>query len=299
VKTAPFPITFTWSIVRLFGASPQTTTSWWPQALSYLAYPSSWFQQAMNWFTPWVSDALLGVEVHVPTEPTDSGDALFPYCTSFAYLVLAVVVAAVWTSISETWRMATARPRPTYDRLHALLCFVLRFHLMYMMLVYGGIKIWCAQFPPISDAQLEGKYGDSSPMGVLWRFMQASQPYTSATGIIEFTCGVLLIWRRTTLLGALCAAGATFQVFRLNMSYDVPVKLMSGHWLLMALTLIAPDAGRLDRLLATVKRQQGRLDVLFANAGFLALAPDKPTITTTRGHTTCHGPIARFGCAIQ
>ena len=29
----------------------------------------------------------------------------------------------------------------------------------------------------------------------------------------------------------------------------------------------------LDRLLATVKRQQGRLDVLFANAGFLALAP--------------------------
>ena len=29
----------------------------------------------------------------------------------------------------------------------------------------------------------------------------------------------------------------------------------------------------MDRLFATVKRQQGRLDVLFANAGFLALAP--------------------------
>ena len=29
----------------------------------------------------------------------------------------------------------------------------------------------------------------------------------------------------------------------------------------------------LDRVFATVKRQQGRLDVLFANAGFLALAP--------------------------
>ena len=29
----------------------------------------------------------------------------------------------------------------------------------------------------------------------------------------------------------------------------------------------------LDRLFDTVKRQQGRLDVLFANAGFLALAP--------------------------
>src|SRR5262245_4799084 len=29
----------------------------------------------------------------------------------------------------------------------------------------------------------------------------------------------------------------------------------------------------IDRLFAAVKRQQGRLDVLFANAGFLALAP--------------------------
>src|SRR5262249_15509401 len=35
----------------------------------------------------------------------------------------------------------------------------------------------------------------------------------------------------------------------------------------------APHPADLDRLFATVKRQQGRLDVLFANAGFLALAP--------------------------
>src|SRR5262249_16776461 len=33
------------------------------------------------------------------------------------------------------------------------------------------------------------------------------------------------------------------------------------------------DLTDLDRLFATVKRQHGRLDVLFANAGFLALAP--------------------------
>src|SRR5262249_22959543 len=33
------------------------------------------------------------------------------------------------------------------------------------------------------------------------------------------------------------------------------------------------NLGDLDRLFATVTRHQGRLDVLFANAGFLALAP--------------------------
>jgi hypothetical protein len=122
---------------------------------------------------------------------------------------------------------------------------IVRFHLMYQMIIYGSLKVWCSQFPPISDVQLEAKYGDSSPMGLLWRFMQFSQPYTSATGIVEFTCGVLLICRRTTLLGALCSAGAVLQVFLLNMCFDVPVKLMSGHLLLMALTLIAPDVPRL------------------------------------------------------
>ena len=36
-------------------------------------------------------------------------------------------------------------------------------------------------------------------------------------------------------------------MFLLNMCYDVPVKLMSGHLLLMALLLIAPDSERLFR----------------------------------------------------
>jgi hypothetical protein len=240
-----FPMSLSGSLLRLSGASGDVTATWWAKALGYLAYPNAWFQEAMNWFTPWISNALLGIAVEVPTEPTGSGDGLFSYCSCFAYLVLAVVTTLGWTAASETWRIAKARPRPCYDRLHSLLRFVLRFHLMYMMIGYGAAKIWCAQFPPINDGQLEGKYGDTSPMGVLWRFMQSSQPYTSMTGIIEFTCGLLLICRHTTLLGALCSAGATFQIFMLNMCYDVPVKLMSGHLLLMSLLLIAPDAKRL------------------------------------------------------
>jgi hypothetical protein len=239
-----FPVTLAGSVVRLAdGGSP--TVAWWGPLLTYLSYPSSWLQEAMNEFTPWVSEVLLDVEVQLPTQFTGSGDGLFAYCTCFAYLVLAAAGALAWTGASETWQRWKTGRRPAYDRLHALLRLILRFHLMYMMIVYGAMKVWCAQFPPITDAQLEGKYGDSSPMGVLWRFMQASQPYTSATGVIEVLCGLLLISRHTTLLGALLSAGATFQIFLLNMCYDVPVKLMSGHLLLMALTLIAPDAKRL------------------------------------------------------
>jgi hypothetical protein len=215
------------------------------EGMTYLSYPGSWFQRGMGEFTPRVSQALLGVDVEPPTRFSGSGDGLYQYCTAFAYLVLAVAATVVWTVASAAWRRWRTHRAPNCDRLHTLFRLVVRFHLMYQMIVYGAMKVWCAQFPPISDGQLEARYGDSSPMGLLWRFMQFSQPYTAATGIIEFTCGVLLISRRTTLLGALCSTGATLQVFLLNMCYDVPVKLMSGHLLLMCLLLIAPDWKRL------------------------------------------------------
>jgi uncharacterized membrane protein YhaH (DUF805 family) len=225
-------------------ASPEPPP-WLNQGLTWLSTPGGWLNTANDWLTPRVSAALLGVTTEHPTDPSGSGDRLFAYCTAFTDLVLAVAVTVLWTAASLLWRRWRSRGRPDYDRLHAWMRLVVRFHLMYQMIVYGAIKVWCGQFPPIADGQLEVKYGDSSPMGLLWRFMQFSQPYTSATGVIEFTCGVLFICRRTTLLGALLSLGATLQVFLLNMCYDVPVKLMSGHLVLMALTLIAPDAPRL------------------------------------------------------
>jgi hypothetical protein len=242
-----FPVQLSSLAVEQFAPKSWSSAppSWVTTGMTWLSAPSGWLDQANNWLTPRVSLTLIGVTVQPPTDPSGSGDRLFVYCTAFTDLALALAVTILWTALSILLRRWRGRGRPNYDRLHEWMRLIVRFHLMFQMIIYGTIKVWCDQFPPISDGQLEAKYGDSSPMGLLWRFMQFSQPYTAATGIIEFLCGVLLITRRTTLLGALCAAGATFQVFLLNMCFDVPVKLMSGHLLLMALTLIAPDMQRL------------------------------------------------------
>jgi hypothetical protein len=221
--------------------------AWLTEMSTRISAPSRWHSTANNWLVPRVTSALLGVTVEYPTDPSGSGDRLFAYCNAFSDLVLAIAITVIWSVASILWRGWRGLGRPDYDTLHAWMRLIVRFHLMYQMIVYGALKVWCSQFPPIVDGQLEAKYGDSSPMGLLWRFMQFSQPYTSATGVVEYTCGVLLLFRRTTLLGALCAAGATLQVFLLNMCFDVPVKLMSGHLLLMALTLIVPDVPRLAR----------------------------------------------------
>lgn len=68
-------------------------------------------------------------------------------------------------------------------------------------------------------------------------------------GAFELIPGILLFFPRTTLLGALLALMVTAGVFVLNMTYDVPVKLLSFHLVLMALFLLAPYGRNLRDLL--------------------------------------------------
>src|SRR5262249_41747712 len=56
--------------------------------------------------------------------------------------------------------------------------------------------------------------------------------------------GITLFIPRTQLLGAFIAFAATTEVFILNMTYDVPVKLFSFHLVLMSVVLLAPDVKR-------------------------------------------------------
>jgi len=91
-------------------------------------------------------------------------------------------------------------------------------------------------------------YGDSSPMGLLWTFMGASPGYQMFAGAAEVVGGLLLLFRRTTLLGALVVAAVMSNVFAMNVFFDVPVKLYSFHYLLLAILLTLPDLPRLISL---------------------------------------------------
>jgi hypothetical protein len=82
-------------------------------------------------------------------------------------------------------------------------------------------------------------------MGVLWSSIGASPGYEVFAGCAELLGGVLLIIPRTATLGAFVCLADMTQVFMLNMTYDVPVKLLSFHLLLISVVLLAPDFQRL------------------------------------------------------
>src|SRR6202046_5549488 len=87
-------------------------------------------------------------------------------------------------------------------------------------------------------------YGNFSPMGVLWSSIGASPAYEIFAGSAEFLGGILVLIPRTRTLGALVCLADMIQVFLLNMTYDVPVKLLSFHLILLSLLMLAPDLPR-------------------------------------------------------
>src|SRR5262249_20462643 len=90
--------------------------------------------------------------------------------------------------------------------------------------------------------------GNLSLQGFLWTSIGVSQPYQIFTGVVEVLGGLLLLAPRTTMLGATICLTSMIQVFILNMTYDVGVKILSFQLALISIVLLAPDFTRLANL---------------------------------------------------
>jgi hypothetical protein len=171
--------------------------------------------------------------------PNQSSDSHYAWVQVACCLVLAAVAAAVWTLLELR--------RPEVGGREWLRGY-LRVTLAVEMIQYGAVKVIQAQFQPLTPEGLLQPVGDMSPMGLLWAFMGASRVYNLFTGAVEMAGGLLLIPRRTALLGALVSVGALGNVVMLNIGYDVSVKLYAFHLFLAAAFLVAPDLRRLADL---------------------------------------------------
>src|SRR6185436_2137046 len=189
---------------------------------------------------PWVGKHILHLSYDITVFTNGSGDTTYNYVQVLCFLMLAVLATVIWSVID--------RRRLNYEQLYQWLRLYVRFSLASAMIGYGAFKIIPLQMPAPFFTRLIEPYGDSSPMGLLWTFIGASKGFEIFTGCAEMLGGVLLIFPRTMLLGALVCLVDTVEIFVLNMCYDVPVKLLSFHLLLMSIFLIAPELKRLANL---------------------------------------------------
>ena len=166
---------------------------------------------------------------------TGSGDTTWHWVHAALIVTLAAAGALAWSAVDRA-------PRP---RLTAALHTYLRYYVAAMMLVYGFAKVYELQFRTPWVGRYDQAIGEMSPMGLLWTFMGHSRAYTIFAGAAEILGGVLLLWRRTHVIGAFVVIAVMTNVVLLNFCYDVPVKLFSTELLVMAIAIAWPQLRRL------------------------------------------------------
>jgi hypothetical protein len=185
----------------------------------------------------WTAAHVFSARLPLVSTGSGSGDKTFDWVLVFCLLVFSIVATAVWSVLD--------RKRSNYAILHKWFRVFIRFSVAGQMLSYGMANVIPLQMPFPYLTQLLEPFGNFSPMGVLWSSIGSSRGYEVFAGCAGTLAGGLLVFARTTPLGALLGLVEMTDVFMLNMTYDVPVKLFSLHLILLNLFLLAPELRRL------------------------------------------------------
>ena len=187
--------------------------------------------------TTWIAAHIF----HITTPLTYSGESIgetsFFWVQMFWILAVSIAATGIWSYLD--------RKRKHYATLHQWFHFFIRIALASQMFEYGMTKIIPNQFPAPPLITLTQPAGHLSLQGLLWASVGASPAYEIFLGCAEMLGGILLLLPRTAMLGALVCLADMTQVFVLNMTYDIGLKQISFHLILLCLFLLADDFTRL------------------------------------------------------
>ncbi|WP_452222076.1 hypothetical protein [Lacinutrix salivirga] len=201
------------------------------------AYPefnriSTLYQNFLYEFIPWVGKTILGITYTIRTGSNGSGDTTYDYVLFFTIFLFAILTTLIWSIID--------RKSSNYNKLYYWLTVAIRFYVGFMLMNYGFAKLFKTQFPNPSLFRLTEIYGDSSPMGLAWTIMGFSKGYNIFMGIAE-VAAVLLLFRKTVTIGAIISLMTALNVMAVNYFFDIPVKIISTHLVLLLLFLLAEN----------------------------------------------------------
>lgn len=160
-----------------------------------------------------------------------SGDTSYAWAQFYTTLILSLIGMTIWTIVD--------RKSISYPKMAYILETFVRYNVIVNAFSYGIAKILCIQMPFPSISQLATPLGDFLPMRLSWMFMGYSEVYQTFAGTSELVVALLLIFKPTRTIGALLGTGVFFNVFMMNLGYDIPVKLFSLQLTICCLYLVS------------------------------------------------------------
>jgi hypothetical protein len=191
----------------------------------------------MREITVWVAAHVFRITTPLTYTGDNIGETSFFWVQMFWLFAISIVATGIWTRLD--------RRRSHYDTLYKWFALFIRIALASQMFEYGMTKVIPNQFRFPSLVTLIQPVGNLSLETLLWTSIGAAPAYEIFLGCAEMLAGILLLLPRTAMLGALICLADMTQVFVFNMTYDIGLKQISFHLMLLSVFLLAADFKRL------------------------------------------------------
>ncbi|HEY4108393.1 hypothetical protein [Puia sp.] len=156
---------------------------------------------------------------------------LLPYTLPFSlgryafavFLLGQIIIAPLFALVySLIWQSREKRRAINSDRLHAWLQALLRYWLAFTISIYGFGKIFKTQFG-VSFSRNDVPIGQLSGFDLTWNYFGHSYVFAVLIAGLQIGGSILLLFRRTTLLGAAILLPVMVNILLINIFYHIVI----------------------------------------------------------------------------
>ncbi|HXB32616.1 MAG TPA: hypothetical protein VNV35_04310 [Puia sp.] len=182
-------------------------------------YRSSWFMKFVESFFAAIAilnTLALMLEILPPEAQRKLGQKFFAY-TLLGQALISLLFAVVY---SIYWQRKEIKNRINSGKLHAWMRGILRYWLVLVICTYGFAKVLKTQFGTTYTV-------DDMPVGRLngfeltWNYFGHSYAFALIIAFCQIGGSILLLFRRTTLLGAAILLPVMINIVLINFFYDI------------------------------------------------------------------------------
>ena len=130
------------------------------------------------------------------------------------------------------------------------------YYIVFILIIYGFDKVFKAQFYLPEPNILYTSFGNLSKDILYWSTLGTSRFYSISMGIIEVVTAILILFKRTRILGLLISIGVFVNIILINFGFDISVKTFSIFLLLVTLFSVYPNLKMLINFLVFQRREQ-------------------------------------------
>jgi hypothetical protein len=170
---------------------------------------------------------------------------IFNYINLFLVLVIAVAGGLIWTALDKK--------SLNYSKLYYWIRVLARYRLAYGMIGWGLKKAFPMQMVYPTEGMLNTPFIDFAEKKLYWSHVGVSFNYTVFLGFAEIIPGLLLLHRKTSVLGAALAAVVTFNICIANHAYDAGVAVPAAYFALIGIFIAWYDLPKIWKLIVNEK----------------------------------------------